>query len=225
MAKQPNLLIPVNRLTKTKGRLQTFLSEEERIHLTISTLKTVIEASNKAGFITAILTDDKDVVSLASALIVIQEKQELKGLNEQINSALNEMAKDEIVIVHADLPLITAKSLIQLKKASLQTNSIVIAKSFDGGSNAILLKPPKYFSAEYGPGSCAKHHNSAITAGLSATVIDPPELYLDLDTPKDLQKLLATEIGRKSPAGKYLIKIDAIKRLKEANFLDVRGEV
>ena len=214
MAKQPNLLIPVNRLTKTKGRLQTFLSEEERIHLTISTLKTVIEASNKAGFI-----------SLASDLIVIQEKQELKGLNEQINSALNEMAKDEIVIVHADLPLITAKSLIQLKKASLQTNSIVIAKSFDGGSNAILLKPPKYFSAEYGPGSCAKHHNSAITAGLSATVIDPPELYLDLDTPKDLQKLLATEIGRKSPAGKYLIKIDAIKRLKDANFLDVRGEV
>ncbi|SVC28170.1 uncharacterized protein METZ01_LOCUS281024, partial [marine metagenome] len=127
MANQPNLLIPVNRLTKTKGRLQTFLSEEERVHLTISTLKTVIEASDKAGFITAILTNDRDVISLASDLIVIQEKQELKGLNEQINSALNEMAKDEIVIVHADLPLITAESLIQLKKAALQTNSIVIA--------------------------------------------------------------------------------------------------
>ncbi len=72
MANQPNLLIPVNRLTKTKGRLQTFLSEEERVHLTISTLKTAIEASDKAGFTTAILTNDRDVISLASDLIVIQ---------------------------------------------------------------------------------------------------------------------------------------------------------
>ena len=224
-ARQPNLLIPVNHLIKTKGRLQNFLDEKERAQLTLKTLQTAITAGIDAGFTPAILTADEDIESLITNDInVFGEQKSLTGLNDQINYVISKMARTELLIVHADLPLITAKSLHQLKKASLRTNSVVIAKSFDGGTNAIFLRSPKKFVAKYGPQSCAQHCISANIAGLPATIITPPELYLDLDTPKDLRKLLSTVTGRKSLAGKYLSKIGVVERLKQFKFPDVNQE-
>ena len=225
-AQQPNLLIPVNHLIKTKGRLQNFLDEQERAQLTLKTLQTAIAAGIDAGFNPAILTANENIESLiTNDVIIFSEQKSLTGLNDQINYVISKMARTELLIVHADLPLITAASLHQLKKAALRTNSVVIAKSFDGGTNAIFLRPPKKFVAKYGPESCARHCISAKIAGLPATIITPPELYLDLDTPTDLKKLLSTVTGRKSPAGKYLIKIGVIERLKQVKFQDVDREV
>lgn len=205
MSASPQVLVPVNRLDRAKGRLAEVLSPVQRVELAKATLATVIDAVTGAGYQLAVLTSDDDVTPLLPAgARLIPESGELSGLNPQLEYAVRELASEALLILHVDLPLATAAALQALVAAAPAPLSCTIVRSPDGGTNAMLLQPPGRFALAYGRDSAALHEAAANAAGVPFSAIPSPALELDLDTPGDLDALLKTKAGPGSRAGQLL---------------------
>jgi 2-phospho-L-lactate guanylyltransferase len=90
----------------------------------------------------------------------------------------------------------------------------VIVESRDGGTNAMLLRPPGKFGLAYGRGSFELHKNAARAAGMMVKANRNRELRLDLDTPDDIRELLRAPRGRQGSAGVFLLSIGIEERLE-----------
>lgn len=208
MSPSPVALVPVNRLDRAKGRLSELLAPAERSELARLTLLTVLQAIDEAGLRTAVLTADEAVVALLPhGVMHIPEATHLQGLNPQLEFALEELNAPAVLVLHADLPLASAASVQHLLAAAPPARSATLVASADGGTNAMLLRPPRGFPLAYGPGSAAAHRHNARQAGYALADVHSPELTLDLDTPADLQRLREAHGGRGTPAGRYLVDL------------------
>ena len=209
------ILIPVNRLDRAKGRLASLLSESERSELAKATLGTVLDAcAAHPSWRVVVVTADPEVARLAERHAeVIREDPVLRGLNPQLERAIALLPPDELVIVHADLPLFTREALESLLGTAGAPPSAVINPSGDGGTNTMYLPRSGAFALEYGPASAEKHRRGAEAAGIAVRFVHFPQLELDLDTPADLVKLLSTNTGRKTRAGRLLERMGVAARL------------
>jgi len=184
-------LVPVRGLAEGKQRLAAVLSAAERRELIIAMLEDVLAALCGCAAVksVAVVTGDAAVAALAGehGAAVLPDAAE-GGLNGSLAGArawlrtLHPAAS--ILILAADLPLVTHALLEDRVFAA--GAEVVIARSGDGGTNALLLRPPAVLPLSFGPGSCARHRAAAIAAGRSVQVIDDPDLALDLDRPADL---------------------------------------
>lgn len=206
MTKLP-ILIPVNRLDEAKERLAPLLSAAERAELARITMETVVAAARDAGEPIVLATDPAVERILGDRGRILHERAGLRGLNAQLEAACETLVfagATELLILHADLPLATAAAIEALVLAAPPPPSVTIARPPDGGTNAMLLRPPGRFALAYGRDSCGRHVAAAREAGMATLVLEPPELTLDLDTPGDVRRLLEDDAGRRSPAGTYL---------------------
>lgn len=209
----PTVLIPVNRLDRAKGRLASLLTPEERGELVRRSLATVLEAVEGAALEAVMLTSDDAVGAEAPAGVrVLEEDGEVRGLSAQLERAAVRLGVDELLILHADLPLATAEALRELVAQAPPAPSATLVRPQDGGTNAMLLRPPGRFALAYGTGSGNLHEAAARKAGLAVRRVESAELSLDLDTPADVRALLSTAAGRSSEAGRYLIGIGIEER-------------
>ena len=207
------VLIPVNRLDRAKGRLADLLDPAERAEVVLRSLATVLNAALEADLQPLVLTaDDRVAAALPEGVRSLIESPERRGLNAQLEYAVGELGRDDLLILHTDLPLATADSLRALTEAASPPPSATLIRSADGGTNAMLLRPPGRFPLTYGSGSGDLHEAAARAAGLTATRAHVPALELDLDTPADVRRLLATPEGRASEAGSYLASIEVEER-------------
>lgn len=200
------VLIPVNRLDRAKGRLAELLDGTQRAALALATLETVVEAVSDAGMDAVVLTGDEAVAKALPGVRVLDEDPGVSGLNTQLEYALGEIDRPEMLILHADLPLATGSALRALARAAMPAPSVTMVESPDGGTNAMLLRPPARFALAYGRDSAALHRAAAISAGMPVTTIRSPELELDLDTPGDLAALLEGPGGAQTKAGQLLAR-------------------
>lgn len=209
------VLIPVNALSRAKGRLAGLLKDDERRLLAIITLETALHA---AGTEAIVLTSDPDVEAAAAGQArVIEESPGSSGLNAQLERAVailieEGVARERLLILHADLPLVTRGAIETMEELSVPS-SVVMVETRDGGTNAMFLKPPGRFPLAYGPGSFAKHAAAAEAAGMRVITNQNRELRLDLDTPEDIVELLRAPRGRQGAAGRYLQSIGIDARL------------
>lgn len=201
-------LIPVNRLDRAKGRLAGELTPAQREALARATLATVLAAVRDAGAQACVLTADSAAAALAAAAgaRVIAEDPPLSGLNAQLERAIAmlEAPAGGVLVLHADLPLATGADIAALVAAAAPAPSVTIVASGDGGTNAMLLRPPGRFALGYGPGSCERHVAAASEAGVAPRLVDLPALALDLDTPADVAAFLAHPGGPGTPAWQVL---------------------
>lgn len=209
----PLVLVPVNRLDRAKGRLSALLSAAERAALALATFETVCAAVVEAGYALAVLTSDPRVAARGRALL-IGEDPVRRGLNAQLEAAIAGLdSPPQLLILHADLPLATGAALRSLVAAALPAPSATLVTSADGGTNAMLLRPPGRYPLAYGAASAARHQAAATAAGVRCTAVESPPLALDLDTPADLRRLLAEPAGRETPAGRLLVEFGVDQRL------------
>jgi len=201
----PVVLIPVNRFERAKGRLSERFSAAERAQLAIATFETVARAVHDAGLLSVALTPDPETVrALGLATEVIGESPQLHGLNGQLEGIAPQLGA-EILILHADLPLATGGAITAFLEAAGGAEAALV-RSGDGGTNAMLLRPPGRFPLAYGANSFAAHDAAARAAGLTVAHIESPALALDLDTPADIAALLETSAGRESAAGRLILQ-------------------
>ena len=202
------VLIPVNRLDRAKGRLAALLEPAERAELVRRSLAGVLAAVEGAGMEAVVLTSDEAVeAEVPAGVQVLEEDADLHGLSAQLERAADRLGAEELLILHADLPLVTAEALRELVAQAPEAPSATLVRPGDGGTNAMLLRPPGRFPLAYGRGSGDLHEAAAREAGLAVRRADVPALALDLDTPADVRELLSTTEGRETAAGRYLVEI------------------
>lgn len=203
------VLIPVNELSRAKGRLAEILGPADRSRLAIATVHTVVNAVRAAACEPVVLTRDPAVkAELGPLAAILAEDPAVQGLNAQLESAIARLGSagplDELAILHADLPLASEAGIRALLASALPAPSVALVESPDGGTNAMLLHPPGRFPLAYGPGSFALHVQAARAVGMAVARVEVPALALDLDTPGDIARLMATEGGPGSAAGRVL---------------------
>lgn len=208
------VVIPVNRLDRAKGRLAELLTPGEREQLALATLDTVLRAVNEAGFEPVVLSADESLGErLEKQTTIVAESPEASGLNGQLEALLGTFHGEDVLILHADLPLASARALRNLVEAAPRSPSCTLVRSLDGGTNAMLVSRAGGFALAYGAGSFAKHEAAARAAGYAVHEFTDDALSLDLDTPADLRILLESEAGRASAAGRLLASLDVASRL------------
>lgn len=111
---------------------------------------------------------------------------------ERLNWALSqarleavERGADAILVLPVDLPLLSVDDVHALYRLGRRQAGVVIARSNDGGTNALLLRPPHAIDFSFGLQSFQRHFAATIAAGYPCEVIESPSLAFDLDGPKD----------------------------------------
>lgn len=189
-------LVPVRSLGDGKRRLSPVLAPDERRALVRSMLDDVLDVLRGCRGVdrVAVVTGDAAAAAVAAAhgAMLLPEAPDggLSGSLEEARARLLlRHPRAPVLMMPADLPGVTPA---ELETTVLAANAdVVLARSTDGGTNAMLLRPIASLPFRFGPDSCRRHRDAAIAGGRSVQVVDSPGLALDIDHPDDLAAFLS----------------------------------
>lgn len=192
-----SILIPVKRFEEAKRRLAARLGAEERRRLGLAMLADVLRATDKWEARWIVTSDrDAEAVGLAFGCRLISDSG--MGLNVAIEEGTRRVlgeGADSLLVLPSDVPLVSADDVTILFALDVP---VAICPSGNGGTNALLRRPPDAISASFGPGSAVAHASAAAAKGLDVRTLNLPSLVLDIDEHQDLQSLAGTESERES---------------------------
>jgi 2-phospho-L-lactate guanylyltransferase len=226
-------LVPVKALTSAKQRLQHYLGPE-REELAMAMLTDVLDAlaTSEAVVHTALVTADPRVAELAlqRGLLLVEENGNCE-MNVAIAlgvDAIRQNGGRRVVIVHADIPLLTGTELDRMAGVFQQRASgcagelIAISPSADrGGTNCLFMDVKHPFEFSYGANSFTLHCASADARGAQVVALDSPTTAMDIDEPEDVATLLEyyrhNEQFQRTETWKFLHHRDRRTSAAEAN--------
>jgi 2-phospho-L-lactate guanylyltransferase len=174
-------IVPWKQGPDTKSRLSATLDRSERQAL----------ASTMAQAVITCLSGVESVATvhlLAPAAVPpwpchwLRDKG--RGLNAELAAARADLGHRPVVIIHADLPCLTAQDVACLLDAAGTTGAAFAPDRHGRGTNAIALADGRPFQFAFGPDSLA-HHRLQRT---DAAIIARPGLGFDVDTAHDLHQ-------------------------------------
>ncbi|MBV6658215.1 MAG: NTP transferase domain-containing protein, partial [Devosiaceae bacterium] len=121
------------------------------------------------------------------------------GLNAALDAAAQDATRsgyDRLIVLPGDLADPKADEIAQLLALPSQEGSAVVAPSYDGGTNALVLNPPSGFTFRYGPNSSAAHEKAARDAGRAVVIAPFASLRHDVDVAADLNAAVVRRIGQ-----------------------------
>ena len=118
-----------------------------------------------------------------------------RNLNADVAAAARLVESEgatDLLLMMADLPYLAADDIANLIEAG-RRSPIVIAEAKDGGTNALLLRPPTVLQFAFATGqpSATRHAQLARAAGIEPEIVHRPGLARDIDTPADLASLVS----------------------------------
>lgn len=173
-------VVPMKSMDLAKSRLSGMLDPASRHALARQMLDHVLATLREAGLGT---------IHVASA------DDGTGDLNADVTAAARRVQDEggtELLLVMADLPYLSAADIAALVEAG-RTSPIVIAEAKDGGTNALLLRPPTVLTFAFATSrpSAAFHADHARNAGITPAIVRRPGLARDIDTPDDLKALVS----------------------------------
>ena len=194
-------IVPVKPLRRGKSRLAGTLSEDERAHLNQLLLEHTLKTLTNLKEIEQILVVSRDPAALALARDHGARTVREAAGSPQLNTALTRAtvvaqvyATRGVLVLPADLPLMTREDILALIEHAKEPPVVVIAPDRHGeGTNALLICPAGLIDYDFGPGSYQRHCQRAREAGARLEVVSLPSLGLDLDLPEDLEMVLKME--------------------------------
>ena len=193
-------IVPVKPLRRGKSFLSSVLSEDERTLLNYSMLDNTLKALKMVPEIAQVLVVSRDPAALALARDhggrTVQEDGN-PGLNTALKRA-TVVAKlysaRGVLIIPADLPLITRREIAELIKRLTSPPELIIAPDRRGNStNAMLICPADLFEIRFGPGSFLYNIAQAKKIGCRVDICPIEAFSLDIDLPEDLDFLRQIE--------------------------------
>ncbi len=170
-------IVPLKSLHLAKGRLSGVLEPGQRAALASRMSEHVLATLQEAGISPVrVVNGDHDLNADVSEAAALAERQ----------------GATDLLLVMADLPYLAAADIAALVEAG-RTSAVVIAEAKDGGTNALLLKPPTVlrFAFSRERPSAQSHAEQARDAGIEPAILRRPGLARDIDTPADLASLVA----------------------------------
>jgi 2-phospho-L-lactate guanylyltransferase len=187
-------IVPVKPLRRGKSRLAGTLTEDERTELNQSLLKHTIETLSGLKEIEQVL-----VVSRDPHALTIARNHGARTVREdgqpQLNTALKRAtvvaqvyATRGVLVLPADLPLISKDDILELINRAVDPPVVVIAPDrHQKGTNALLISPSGLIEYDFGENSFQRHCEQVRAAGARLEIVNLPSLGLDLDLPEDLE--------------------------------------
>jgi 2-phospho-L-lactate/phosphoenolpyruvate guanylyltransferase len=173
-------VVPMKTSDLAKSRLSGVLDGAGRHALVRQMLDHVLATLREAGL---------DRVHVASA------DEGTGDLNADVATAARRVQVEgasELLLVMADLPYLQAADIAAMIDAG-RTSPVVIAEAKDGGTNALLLRPPTVLQFAFATSrpSAQFHADHARNVGIEPAIVRRSGLARDIDTPDDLQALVS----------------------------------
>ena len=196
-------IIPVKPLRRGKSRLAGTLSEDERTELNRRLLKHTLTTLSDLRELEEVLVISRDPQALTLARQCGARTVRENGQPE-LNTALKRAtviaqvyATRGVLILPADLPLITREDVLTLIEHASDPPVVVIAPDRHGtGTNALLISPSGLIEYDFGENSFQRHCERVHQTGARLEIVNLPTLGLDLDIPEDLELVRKMELAK-----------------------------
>ncbi|MGC1459198.1 MAG: 2-phospho-L-lactate guanylyltransferase [Steroidobacteraceae bacterium] len=183
-------MIAIKRRAQCKSRLAEVLAPAQRLQLVRSMLDTVIAAARNARMVRQILIVSPERDRICADIPVLADTG--GGLNGSLSAAhltLQEFGCQEVVVLPADLPLVTAEDIDELVRSGRSGGFAIAPDAAGVGTNALYIRSPHPFWFRFGPESRRLHLEQALNMGLIPQVLQCPGLEFDVDSPDDVRNL------------------------------------
>jgi 2-phospho-L-lactate/phosphoenolpyruvate guanylyltransferase len=194
-------IIPLKALAAAKGRLAGALDAAARQELVAWMATHVIQVCLACDAVDEVLVVAGDETAAqvarsagADVMVVAQP-----GLSRALGAADAVSAGcASTIVVAADLPDLSVDDLLAVVAAAGEIDGpvVVVAPTDDGGTGALLRRPPDVIATSYGARSAARHITTAVARGVEAISLSRAGLAHDVDTPEHLSPALARRRGQ-----------------------------
>ena len=193
-------IVPVKPLRRGKSRLAGTLNEDERTELNRALLQHTLETLSELKEVDGVLVVSRDPNALTIArnhgARTVQEagQPELNTALKRATIVAQVYATRGVLVLPADLPLVTREDIQALIRRATEPPVVVIAPDrHKKGTNALLISPPGLIEYDFGENSFERHCELIKKAGARLEIVDLPTLGLDLDVPEDFEIIKGLE--------------------------------
>jgi 2-phospho-L-lactate guanylyltransferase len=190
-------VITVNAFGHCKQRLAPALTPRQRQELVRLMLDDVVAALRAAKNIAHIAVISPEPPALSNDIAWMPDAG--GGLNAAATQAAKTLAaggNSELLLLHADLPLVTAGEIDHFVAAGRIRGLALAADRAGSGTNAIFLALPSHYDFCFGAHSLQRHQAQAARIGLIPAQPVLPGLSFDVDTLGDLELLAGQDNPR-----------------------------
>lgn len=181
-------IVPFKGQGSRKTRLAARLDEEQRRRLSESFFAHVVEVLRSCPAICEVgLLSHARPPAWPGPFF----QDEGRGLNAELGAAVKSLRPRPLLVIHADLPLLTHEDVTALL-AEAEAGCAIAPDREGSGTNAIALRDAAGFNFAFGIGSFARH---LLAAEGRARIVRRAGLGLDIDTPDDLDAAIASGIS------------------------------
>lgn len=213
-------VIPVKNLSISKRRLSSVFSPQERSMLTLAMLQDVLKALQQSVVDEIVVIGNDDVVKrMADKFGAFYIEANQDGLNPAIEEAVRWCVREQadwVLVLPADIPLLTSNDVNQIIELGVSTASMVLSPSNDGGTNALFQSTPTLVSACFGPKSFAAHVEEAHCKGVKVRFYSSLNIGNDIDCAEDFKKLL---VVKNSTLCREVLEQISLRNLKVSEYL------
>jgi len=155
-----------------------------------SMLAAVLSAAQAAQTVRQVIvvSPERDIIA-ADVPVLADTGHCLNGALTQAHRMLREFGCRELVVLPADLPLISASDIDALVRAGRRGGFALAPDTNGTGTNALCLATAQPFRFQFGGNSRKLHLDAAARNGLCGRLVHLPGLAFDVDSPADLIRL------------------------------------
>jgi 2-phospho-L-lactate guanylyltransferase len=187
------IIIPYRGTISDKSRLHTDLNIEILEQLLYKVTQHVIsEALRVADVDRVYVLTQKSYLKFQGNYVLLKDKGD--ELNSSVLRAIEEINEDVILIVMADLPLITSEKIDEILQKHIKDNKIILAPTKDKGTSIICFHRETIFPGVFGKNSSIRFKEFFENHSVGIVLMSYNETYRDIDTLKDLIKIASNEL-------------------------------
>lgn len=184
-------IVPVKPLSRAKSRLADALSPAQREQFAADLLMRTVGLLLPLVDGVLVISRDSKALSMVRDLgaQTVQESgaPELNNAIYRATQVLKVRRADAVLVVPADLPLLSSADVEEVVSLGQYYQSVVIAPDrHEVGTNLLLVRPPGLIEYAYGETSFTEHQQLATAAGAHLHIYYSERAGLDIDTPDDL---------------------------------------
>jgi 2-phospho-L-lactate guanylyltransferase len=163
--------------------------------LALAMLSDVLDALRRTRGLQRVVIITRDIgaarLGTKKGAVVISEGR-AHGLNPAIRKGLRFAERegaDQVLIIPADIPLAKSSNFRAILRMGHKGDVIIVPSHDLGGTNALLLHPPRIMPVSYGIDSFRRHRRLAEERHLRIRILKLQSVGLDADTPLDLIRI------------------------------------